>query len=145
MSVTSVLSDGTIRRLVDEGRIVIRPWDPAMVQPASIDLRLGDSIRPAWYRQDLAQVPQDKSLYDITADLRPMWNLGAIQSHLGAFGFSGDTVLRRAGSLSGSQSAASVTSGSARGPRRGAAPCPARRRATRGTGAAAAPCSRSGR
>ena len=42
---TSVLSDGTIRRLVDEGRIVIEPWDPAMVQPASVDLRLGASFR----------------------------------------------------------------------------------------------------
>lgn len=68
-------------------------------------LRLGDSIRPAWYRQDLAQVPQDESLYDITAHLRPMWNRGAIQAHLGAFGFSGDTVLRRAGSLSGGERA----------------------------------------
>src|SRR3954454_9316960 len=35
----SVLSDGTTRRLVDAGRIVIKPWDPALVQPASIDLR----------------------------------------------------------------------------------------------------------
>jgi dCTP deaminase len=43
--VHSVLSDGTIRRLVDEGRIVIEPWDPALVQPASVDLRLGDSFR----------------------------------------------------------------------------------------------------
>jgi len=33
--ISSVLSDGTIRRLVDEARIKIRPWDPAMVQPAS--------------------------------------------------------------------------------------------------------------
>ena len=41
----AALSDGTIRRLVDEGRIVIDPWDPAMVQPASVDLRLGDSFR----------------------------------------------------------------------------------------------------
>ena len=41
----SVLSDGTIRRLVDEGRIVIKPWDPSLVQPASVDLRLGDSFR----------------------------------------------------------------------------------------------------
>ena len=41
----SVLSDGTIRRLVDEGRIVVKPWDPALVQPASVDLRLGDSFR----------------------------------------------------------------------------------------------------
>jgi dCTP deaminase len=42
---TSVLSDGTIRRLVDEGRIRIEPWDAGMVQPASVDLRLGDSFR----------------------------------------------------------------------------------------------------
>ncbi len=41
----SVLSDGTILELVDEGRIRIDPWDPQMVQPASVDLRLGDSFR----------------------------------------------------------------------------------------------------
>jgi dCTP deaminase len=42
---TSVLSDGTIRRLVEEGRIAIEPWDPAHVQPASVDLLLGNSFR----------------------------------------------------------------------------------------------------
>jgi dCTP deaminase len=42
---TSVLSDGTIRRLVAEGRIRIDPWDESLVQPASVDLRLGDSFR----------------------------------------------------------------------------------------------------
>ena len=42
---TSVLSDGTIRRLVQEGRIVLEPWDESLVQPASVDLRLGDSFR----------------------------------------------------------------------------------------------------
>jgi dCTP deaminase len=42
---TSVLSDGTIRRLVDEGVIKLDPWDPGMVQPASVDLRLGASFR----------------------------------------------------------------------------------------------------
>jgi dCTP deaminase len=41
----SVLSDGTITRLVGEGRIRIDPWDPGLVQPASVDLRLGDSFR----------------------------------------------------------------------------------------------------
>jgi dCTP deaminase len=45
MPPTSVLSDGTIRRLVDEGRIRIEPWDPAMVQPASVDVRLGSTFR----------------------------------------------------------------------------------------------------
>ncbi len=42
---SSVLSDGTIRRLVDEGRVRIEPWDPGMVQPASVDVRLGSSFR----------------------------------------------------------------------------------------------------
>src|ERR1700694_2424219 len=42
---TSVLSDGTIARLVAEGRIRIDPWDADLVQPASVDLRLGDSFR----------------------------------------------------------------------------------------------------
>jgi dCTP deaminase len=41
----SVLSDGTIHELVEGGRIRIDPWDPALVQPASVDLRLGDSFR----------------------------------------------------------------------------------------------------
>jgi dCTP deaminase len=41
----AVLSDGTIIRLVEEGRIRVDPWDPGLVQPASVDLRLGDSFR----------------------------------------------------------------------------------------------------
>src|SRR3954447_17656649 len=45
MAPTSVLSDGTIRRLVQAGRIRIEPWDQSMVQPASVDLRLGHSFR----------------------------------------------------------------------------------------------------
>jgi dCTP deaminase len=45
MAPTSVLSDGTIRRLVAEGRVRIEPWDESMVQPASVDLRLGTSFR----------------------------------------------------------------------------------------------------
>ncbi|HSO99758.1 MAG TPA: LAGLIDADG family homing endonuclease [Solirubrobacteraceae bacterium] len=42
---TSVLSDGTILELVEAGRIRIEPWDAGLVQPASVDLRLGDSFR----------------------------------------------------------------------------------------------------
>jgi dCTP deaminase len=41
----SVLSDGTIRRLIEDGRITIEPYDESLIQPASIDLRLGDSFR----------------------------------------------------------------------------------------------------
>ncbi len=45
MRPSSVLSDGTIRRLVDEGRVRIDPWDERLLQPASVDLRLGHSFR----------------------------------------------------------------------------------------------------
>ncbi|MBJ7328801.1 MAG: dCTP deaminase [Solirubrobacteraceae bacterium] len=45
MGPTSVLSDGTIRRLVADGAIRVDPWDDDMVQPASVDLRLGHSFR----------------------------------------------------------------------------------------------------
>jgi ATP-binding cassette subfamily F protein 3 len=68
-------------------------------------LQVPDSVRIGFYRQDLAQVPPDGSLYDIIAGLRPAWGRGPIQGHLGRFGFSGDTVLRKAGSLSGGERA----------------------------------------
>ncbi len=42
---SSVLSDGTILQLIESGRIQVDPWDAKMVQPASIDLRLGNSFR----------------------------------------------------------------------------------------------------
>jgi ATP-binding cassette, subfamily F, member 3 len=69
------------------------------------EVRIPDSVRIAYYRQDLAQVPADRTLYEIIADLRPSWGRGPIQGHLGRFGFSGDAVLRRAGSLSGGEMA----------------------------------------
>jgi ATP-binding cassette subfamily F protein 3 len=69
------------------------------------EVRIPDSVRVAHYRQDLAQVPTDRSLYDLINDLRPAWGRGAIQGHLGRFGFSGDSVLRQAGTLSGGERA----------------------------------------
>ena len=69
------------------------------------ELRIGSSIRPAYYRQDLTQVPLNRTLYEIVNDLRPTWERGAIQGHLGRFGFSGDEVRRRAESLSGGERA----------------------------------------
>ena len=69
------------------------------------EVRIPESVRVAHYRQDLAQVPTDRSLYDLINDLRPSWGRGAIQGHLGRFGFSGDSVLRQAGTLSGGERA----------------------------------------
>jgi ATP-binding cassette, subfamily F, member 3 len=68
-------------------------------------LRLGGSIAVAHYRQDMSQVPTEKTLYEIIQDLRPTWERGSIQGHLGRFGFSGDEVQRVAGTLSGGERA----------------------------------------
>lgn len=69
------------------------------------ELKLGGSISAAYYRQDLAQVPTDLTLYEIINNLRPMWGRGPIQSHLARFGFSGDSVMRTAANLSGGERA----------------------------------------
>ena len=39
-----VLSDRTIERLLDEGRIEIEPYDPALLQPSSVDVRVDPFI-----------------------------------------------------------------------------------------------------
>ena len=60
---SSVLSDATIRELIDSGRIVIDPWDPSMIQPASVDIRLGNSFRVFHNHRiksiDLSDPPRD--------------------------------------------------------------------------------------
>jgi ATP-binding cassette subfamily F protein 3 len=73
--------------------------------PASGNVRIGASIRPAWYRQDLAGVPLGGTIYEVIQDLRPLWTRGQIQGHLGAFGFSGDEVQRATATLSGGERA----------------------------------------
>ncbi|GAA1258176.1 dCTP deaminase [Janibacter melonis] len=40
-----LLSDRDIRAEVDAGRVVLDPWDPAMVQPSSVDVRLDRYFR----------------------------------------------------------------------------------------------------
>ena len=40
-----VLSDRTIRRLLDEGRIGIDPYDEALLQPSSVDVRVDRYFR----------------------------------------------------------------------------------------------------
>jgi ATP-binding cassette subfamily F protein 3 len=73
--------------------------------PAGGDVRIGSGVTPAWYRQDLAGVPLDGTIYDVIQNLRPLWVRGNIQGHLGAFGFSGDEVKRATASLSGGERA----------------------------------------
>jgi ATP-binding cassette subfamily F protein 3 len=68
-------------------------------------LRLGASIELAYYRQDMAQVPMGKTLFDTINDLRPSWDRGQVQAHLGRFGFSGEEAQRKADTLSGGERA----------------------------------------
>jgi ATP-binding cassette subfamily F protein 3 len=74
-------------------------------QPEAGEVRIPESVEVAHYRQDLAQVPGDRSLYELINELRPSWGRGAIQGHLGRFGFSGDSVLRQTSTLSGGERA----------------------------------------
>ncbi|MDQ3097588.1 MAG: ATP-binding cassette domain-containing protein, partial [Chloroflexota bacterium] len=69
------------------------------------ELRVGGTVTAAYYRQDLSQLPAESSIYQSIAELRPRWERRLIQGHLGRFGFSGDEVQRRIGSLSGGEQA----------------------------------------
>ena len=69
------------------------------------EMKLGGGIDPGYYRQDLTQLPLDKTIYETIAALRPLWERGAIQGHLGRFEFSGGEVQRRVGTLSGGERA----------------------------------------
>ena len=73
--------------------------------PASGEANVGRSITPAYFRQDLADLPLRISLSDAIQAQRPLWNRGNIQNHLGAFGFTGDDVFREIGTLSGGERA----------------------------------------
>lgn len=62
---SSVLSDGTIRALVESGRLRIDPWDPSMLQPASVDLRLGNSFR-VFHNHRIQAIDLDAPPKDLT-------------------------------------------------------------------------------
>src|SRR6476646_93508 len=73
--------------------------------PAAGQTRVGGSITPAWFRQDLSDLPLRMSMFDAIQAQRPLWNRGQVQNHLGAFGFSGEEVFREIGTLSGGERA----------------------------------------
>ena len=70
---------------------------------ASGDMRLGSGVKATMYRQDFANVPRQKALFDIIADMRPTWERGTVMGHLGRVQFSGDESQRVAASLSGGE------------------------------------------
>jgi len=74
-------------------------------EPAGGSAKVGASINPAWFRQDLADLPLKSSMSDAIHAQRPLWNRGQVQNHLGAFGFSGEEVFREIHTLSGGERA----------------------------------------
>ncbi|MEZ5382626.1 MAG: dCTP deaminase [Microthrixaceae bacterium] len=45
VSVPVILADASIRELIESGRLGLDPYDPDLVQPASVDVRLGTEFR----------------------------------------------------------------------------------------------------
>ena len=72
-------------------------------EPQGGAVKLGGSVTPAYFRQDHDRLPLDSSLYEVIENLRPLWTRGAIQNHLGCFGFSGEEVFRSTRTLSGGE------------------------------------------
>jgi dCTP deaminase len=59
-----VLSDRTIARLLDEGRIEIEPYDPSLLQPSSVDVRVDRLFRV--FRNNRASYIDVKKEQDLT-------------------------------------------------------------------------------
>jgi ATP-binding cassette subfamily F protein 3 len=74
-------------------------------QPAAGEVKIGPSTSVAYYRQDLAHLPLDVAIYEVIANMRPLWERRQVQGHLGRFGFSGDEAQRTVGTLSGGERA----------------------------------------
>lgn len=73
--------------------------------PLTGEVKVGPSTTVAYYRQEVAHLPMERSIYDTIATERPLWERRQVQGHLGRFGFSGDEVQRTVGTLSGGERA----------------------------------------
>jgi dCTP deaminase len=60
-----VLSDRTIRAEIDSGRIVIDPFDPELIQPSSIDVRVDRQFR-VFHNSRYAYIDVRKQMDDLT-------------------------------------------------------------------------------
>ncbi|WP_320669178.1 dCTP deaminase [Patulibacter defluvii] len=70
-----VMSDASIRQLIVDERLKISPWSDDMVQPASVDLRLGRSFRVFHNHRvtsiDLADPPENLTEQVVVDDDEP--------------------------------------------------------------------------
>lgn len=65
MTSGSVLSDGTILSLIRQGIITIEPWEIALVQPASVDVRLGNTFR-VFHNHRTTAIDLSRPVIDLT-------------------------------------------------------------------------------
>src|SRR3954454_18666528 len=80
---SSVLSDATIRELIESGRIVIDPFDPSMIQPASVDIHLGNSFR-VFHNHKIQSIDLGSPPRDLTEHVE-VGEQGAFVIHPGEF------------------------------------------------------------
>ncbi len=78
-----ILSDVTIRAAVAAGRIVIDPFDPASVQPSSVDLRIDRFFRV--FRNHSARVIDVKERQEDLTELVEIAEDGCFMLHPGEF------------------------------------------------------------
>ena len=75
-------------------------------EPDSGEVKLGASLKLAYFAQHAMEIlDHDKTVLERVQAEFPTANLGVVRALLGAFGFSGDTVEKRCGVLSGGERA----------------------------------------
>ncbi len=66
-------------------------------------VRLGHGVVPAWYDQELADLPPSGTVLDALWEVHPRWSPGQVRSWAARFGFSGDAVEVDVAALSGGE------------------------------------------
>jgi dCTP deaminase len=78
-----ILSDRTLREQIDAGRIIIEPFDPSMIQPSSIDVRIGNLFRV--FRNHTSAVIDVKQNQEDLTELITIHDDHAFMLHPGEF------------------------------------------------------------
>ena len=61
-----IISRDGILKLISEGRVVIDPFDPSQVGPASIDLTLGNQFRTFRKSRKVVEIKEEADYHDLT-------------------------------------------------------------------------------
>jgi len=63
-----ILSDRTIKRMLDSGELGIEPMDEAQIEPASVDLRLGNTFLTPRASNGVCSMSEPPEYEEVTAD-----------------------------------------------------------------------------